>query len=155
VTVSGTVSSIDKETLSFVIVTTQYVDGSQGRDNLHIRGRIKRGPRWREPEKRLPRVDSVVHFEGVLEEIEEADGHQNAVVLLDFIVYHSKVKTDSLAEPAGEDEQNILLRAEKYSQDNPDSNQSQKTLGKRKATHSEDEVSRSMESDKTEDSDAD
>jgi hypothetical protein len=74
VTVSGTVASVDKESLSFCITTAQHVIGSTGTDNMHIRGRIEQSAKWREPEKRLPMVDTIVHFEGTLDNIDLEDG---------------------------------------------------------------------------------
>ncbi|KAH9033153.1 hypothetical protein EDB83DRAFT_2319038 [Lactarius deliciosus] len=143
ITVSGTVTSVDEDTLSFVVTTKQYVSTGDGNDTLRVRGRLEKGPRWKEPLKRLPTVNNIVHFEGALQEVEEHDGNIQPVVLLDFIIYQTKPKKE---DPGADEDNDLMLqRAKKYSQDNEgDGQSSPKALGKRKAPESDDEDAQSV-----------
>ncbi len=106
-TVSGTVSATHKDTLSIILANKQYVVGSTGTDTLYVRGHIEQGPRWKEPEKMLPPIDSIIHFEGTLDEIENDDEHIYAVISIEFIVYQHKPKSDNEKKTVKEDDKNI------------------------------------------------
>jgi hypothetical protein len=156
VTVSGAVSLVDKQSLSFVITTAQHVISSNVTDNLHVRGQIEQSAKWRESEKRLPMVDVIVHFEGMLDDVNLEDGLLRPVILLDFIIYQSRPEKKEENKNTEEDDRNIIQCTQIFSQtDSEASEPSQKVLGKRKASYSEEEVAQAVEDEEEKESEED
>lgn len=64
---SGTV---DVDTVSFMIIATQYINGGQSSNEIVMRGRMNNNPKWPNPAARLLQVNVVIGFTGVLQHFE-------------------------------------------------------------------------------------
>ncbi len=67
---SGTVTSIENLPPSFLIHTTQYVDGGHGSDDIIVQGCLDNNPKWADPNERIPQVKAVIGFNGILQHFE-------------------------------------------------------------------------------------
>ena len=152
-TVTGTVTAVEKATLSFVVLTSQYVSSISGTGNLHVRGRLEESLRWRDPIKRLPAINGQVHFEGILEEVETTGSNAQPVVLLDFIVYLGRPTASATEQTTEGDDEKIMELAQQFSQPNDDEGApSAKKLGKRKMSKSDEEVAGELDENNDHDS---
>ena len=68
VTASGTVTSVNKETCSFIIFGKQYVCGQH--QQLVIHGHTNKNSKWKNPSAVLPRAHAVIGFDGFLDRFE-------------------------------------------------------------------------------------
>ncbi|KAH9029399.1 hypothetical protein EDB85DRAFT_2147325 [Lactarius pseudohatsudake] len=62
----GTVTSVDADPASFLIVAMQYIDGGQSSDNVAVRGCLDNNPKWPDPSERIPQPKSVIGWSGIL-----------------------------------------------------------------------------------------
>ncbi|KAH9025132.1 hypothetical protein EDB84DRAFT_1614023 [Lactarius hengduanensis] len=158
---SGTVTSTETDTPSFLIYANQYVDGGFSTDDITVRGCLDNNPKWVEPLKRLPVPKSVVGFCGILQKFDTYTPPGKSaitcvVVAIKDIVYISKPlkKQDGKATeepPPIEEKRNLRLRIKargeaarssftETSQTSSSPSTSQKSLGKRKVQTSEEEI---------------
>ncbi len=143
ITVSGTISSKDPATLSFIIKNTQFIPDASDNESIHIQGLLDRSARWgKNPEDRLPYVGSNTAFCAYLEDIKKEGNNILAVLTLKYIIYMRRFKAEDTAEPLSQEEKNILQCTQHFSEAHkPEASTSPKKLGKRKASYSDEEVS--------------
>lgn len=90
---SGTVSTVDKEGHSFMIIPTLSISASPHPESLPIRAILEKSPRWPNPAARLPSPKNFVAFTGKLAYFEDRGGvsqgdfGSQAVITLDSITY--------------------------------------------------------------------
>lgn len=153
---SGTVTSADKENISFIIHGTQYIDGGLSSDEIVVRGCMAGNPKWSDAAARVPDAKTVVSFDGTLQCLDTyapagKDAMTCLVVAVDDIQYlHSADSRSKEKSPTSHKKINLRekLRARTHanrtSQTTSSASTSQVQLGKRKAVTSEDEVDKEM-----------
>jgi hypothetical protein len=152
---SGTVSSTNAETFSFVIHATQYISGGDRSDDIAICGRMNKSAKWPKPLELLPKVHSIIYFRGILDNIgsytppNSKKSSTCMYIAMEDITFLFTPSTTMTKQATRNIRQKIEARTKKR-KNSPSSSQtqsqtsslpstSQKTLGKRKA-NSEDEV---------------
>lgn len=158
---SGVVSSTDREHICFLIHGSQYVTGVERPSDVVVRCRMDQNAKWNKPLLRLPAPDTVVAFEGVLQNFEDytpPDSSrilQCAVVALDDITYIRKggPPVDS-PKPKDSLRKKFRTRVQKFKQQSPSDTTAAASFAsapqdsrsrKRKAEGSADEVEDEVE----------
>ncbi|KAH9041358.1 hypothetical protein EDB85DRAFT_1886563 [Lactarius pseudohatsudake] len=161
---AGTVCTRNTDPPEFMIYATQYVDG--GTDDIAVRACLSNNPKWPDPVRRLPDVKSIVGFCGILlQRFEPYTPPMKpqttcVVIALKDIAYIYKPKDQedkgtTLQKKTNERKLNmhdrIKARNRATRQQSPYNSQtasspstSQKTLGKRKAQTSQEEVNEEL-----------
>ena len=146
------VSVLEKERNSFSISINQYVTGATQSEQLAIRAFMEKGPKWPDPSKRLPSINSLIAFTGRLFQCEDnpkpADGEWKIgfAIALDSITYLPRAsfpvtsKNGTAATPTNADNVALTGRVAKFACDESDletptpaAGPSPKQRGKRKA----------------------
>jgi len=103
VTCSGTVTSKDTASLTFIMKNAQYIPNGSSNDFLHVQGLLDTTPKWgKNPEERLPIVGTNTSFTGHVEDIKTENGKPLLVVLLTYITYLRHSKEDDTLQPLWE-----------------------------------------------------
>lgn len=151
---SGVVTATDRDRLSFTIHGVQYVSVADRPQDVVVRCRMDMNPKWTQPAQRLPAPPSVVAFEGVLQGFEPYTSPYTAIqlpcaiVALEDITYIRKGGPSADPPPVKDSlRKKFRNRARKFKDSTPknEASTSQKTLGKRKADESDDEVEDSVQ----------
>jgi hypothetical protein len=82
-TVTGTVSAVQREHLSFSVAISQAISGAVPVPQISIRAIFTVNARWPRPAERLPLIGSILTFSGDFVAVED----HTAVVILDEITY--------------------------------------------------------------------
>ncbi|KAF8270109.1 hypothetical protein EI94DRAFT_1699012 [Lactarius quietus] len=147
---AGMVSSVNRDTLSFIIHASQYTSGGESSDDIAIRARLDLNLKWTNPTQRLPHTSALIRFSGTLHHFEtfhppNSTRHVTcAVVALDDITYLPRPSSILKAQPKQTIHTKLKSQAEKYTLEASSSSLSSlpppSQLGKRKAESSDDEV---------------
>ena len=157
VSASGTVTSSSKQTTSFYMYTQQFVCGQQ--EDIAVRGVMNKNAKWKNPLEMVPGTNSMISFDGILDKFESYRPEKTnkkitcAVVTIQDITFLQCVEEGEMkAGKTKKVEMRERLKSRKEKKQTvepstPDASQSsslpstsQKLLGKRKATISEDEI---------------
>ena len=158
ISAAGTVVSSSKETATFYMCTQQYVCGQQ--EDVAVRAIMNKNPKWKNPLEMLPHPNSMIAFDGVLDKFEtykpdkRSKGVTCAVVSVQDVTFLQNVedggaKTDNTAMRDKLKNRKLkkvdvnpcsLLTTPDASQGSSLPSTSQKALGKRKASCSEEEI---------------
>ena len=160
VSVSGVVTSSSKQNASFHMYTKQYVCGQP--EPIAVRGVMNKNAKWKNPLQLLPDPNSIVGFDGILDKFKTYTPEHThdkitcAVVAVQDITFHVSIKEEEQGTKAEKTAMRDKLKNRRHKTKTknpsslpttPDASQSsslpstsQKTLGKRKVTISEDEI---------------
>ncbi|KAF8264721.1 hypothetical protein EI94DRAFT_1702997 [Lactarius quietus] len=149
--VSGTVASKDNNSCSFLMHCVHFVCDRQ--QQIAIRGRMDRNPKWKTPTSLLPVPNAIIGFDGILDHFEKYCPSQSsdeitcAVVSLEDITFLLSPAKDS----SDSSKKDVRARIKKRRQKKPSksspslptdsptitiTSSSQKSLGKHKASSS-------------------